>query len=399
MAVRGGHWAIVLLVAVAITGTIINGAKVFSSVEILGLALVGAVFLTLSLWGSLPAIRAALAPAPNVSYPREHVWRIRAYFFVQLALAMLIFRLASPSRSMGTLWLILLVPIGQSVLLLSRWGIGLVCLASTTIFTVSLDWFGWRSVVEPVVSFLFAIIFTLVFAQIAVSAERALGDVERLATELEEANRKLREYAVQAEELAATRERNRLAREIHDSLGHYLTVVNVQIEAARVMLDPDRNRALESLGKAQSLTQDGLNEIRRSVASLRASPLDNKSLTEALRTFVAENQAAGIATEMQVLGECRPLSPQAELTLYRAGQEALTNTRKHSKARSTRLLLDFGDAAKVKLSVTDDGAGSDNSTGGFGLLGLRERAQLLNGAVRVRTAPGKGFHLEIEVPG
>lgn len=300
---------------------------------------------------------------------------------------------------MGTLWLILLPSIGQSVMLLPRLGIFLVCLASTTIFTVNLIPFGWESVLESVVSFLFAVLFTLVFAQIAVSAEKARSDVERLAAELGEANRKLREYAVQAEELAATRERNRLAREIHDSLGHYLTVVNVQIEAARAVMDRDRAKGLDALQKAQSLTQDGLQEIRRSVASLRASPLDNKPLREALRAFVAENQATGIATEMQVLGECRSLSPQAELTLYRAGQEALTNIRKHSKAKSARLILDFCDDAKVKLSVSDDGAGSDNSTGGFGLLGLRERAQLLNGEVRVQTAPGKGFILEIEVPG
>jgi signal transduction histidine kinase len=399
IAMRGGHSAIVLLVVAAIAGTIINGAKVFSAAETLGLALLGLVFLGLALWGSLPAIRAALAPAPSLAYQHTNAGRIRFYFVVQFALAMLIFWLARPSRSMGTLWLILLVPIGQSVMLLQRWGVFLVCLASITIFTVTLWFFGWTAVIEPAVSFLFAVLFTLVFTQIAVSAETARGKVERLAWELEEANRKLREYAVQVEELATTRERNRLAREIHDTLGHYLTVVNVQIEAARAIIDRDRDKTLDALQKAQSLTQEGLQEIRRSVASLRSSPLDNASLPEALRAAMLESQTNGIATEMQVLGEARSLSPQAELTLFRAGQEGITNVRKHAQAERVSLVLDFRDAAKVKLCVKDDGMGAETATGGFGLLGVRERAQLLDGAVRVQTSPGNGFTLEVEVPG
>jgi signal transduction histidine kinase len=399
VAVRGGHLAIALLVIAAIVGTIIRGAKVFSVAETLGLVLLGLVFLGLSLWGLLLVERAVLAPGPSQEFQSTGAWKFRFYFILQLALVLLILRLAYPSRSLGTLWLILLVPISQSVMLLSRWGIFLVCSASTTIFTVTLVLFGWESVVEPVISFLFAVLFTLVFTQIAVSAETARGEVERLATQLSEANRKLREYAVEVEELATVRERNRLAREIHDSLGHYLTVVNVQIEAARAVMDRDRNRTLDALQKAQSLTHEGLQEIRRSVASLRSSPLDNASLSDVLRAAVLESQTNGIATEMQVLGEARSLSRQTELTLYRAAQEGITNVRKHAKAGHVSLVLDFRDAAKVKLCVKDDGVGAENATGGFGLLGLRERAQLLAGEVRVQTSPGNGFTLEVEVPG
>ena len=399
IAVRGGHLATVLLVVAAIVGTIIRGAKVFSAAETLGLILLGLVFLGLSLWGLLLVERAVLVPGPSQEFQSTGAWKIRFYFILQLALVLLILRLAYPSRSLGTLWLILLVPISQSVMLLSRWGIFLVCLASTTIFTVTLILFGWESVVEPVVSFLFAVLFTLVFTQIAVSAEIARGEVERLATELSEANRKLREYAVEAEELATVRERNRLAREIHDSLGHYLTVVNVQIEAARAVMDRDRNKTLDALQKAQLLTHEGLQEIRRSVASLRSSPLDNASLADALSAAVLEIQTNGIPTEMRVLGDVRSLSPQAELTLYRAGQEGITNVRKHAKAEHVSMILDFRSPDKVKLCITDDGVGAERATGGFGLLGVRERAQLLAGAVRVQTSPGNGFTLEVEVPG
>jgi signal transduction histidine kinase len=250
--------------------------------------------------------------------------------------------------------------------------------------------------------FSYAVLFTLVLTTLAVSSERARGEVERLAGELSAANEKLRAYAVQAEELAATRERNRLAREVHDSLGHYLTVVNVQIEAARALRERDPARTWDALDQAQALTQQGLQDIRRSVAALRASPLDDQPLAQVLHEVVNRSCATGLAAELQVWGEARALSPQARLALYRAGQEGLTNVRKHARVAEARLALDFRAPAKVSLSVTDKGAGADLATataGGFGLLGLRERVQLLGGAVRVQTAPGAGFFLEVEVPG
>ncbi len=193
-----------------------------------------------------------------------------------------------------------------------------------------------------------------------------------------------------------------MARDIHDTLGHYLTVVNVQLEAGRAMLERDPARARAALEKAQALTHDGLEGIRRSVAALRASPLDNQGLAEALRQVVDESRAAGMAVEMQVLGEMRRVSPAAELTLYRAGQEGLTNVRKHASATHVRLALDFRAPASVGLTISDDGKGatmSEDPADGFGLLGLRERAQLLGGEVRVQTALGKGYTLEVEVPG
>lgn len=87
------------------------------------------------------------------------------------------------------------------------------------------------------------------------------------------------------------------------------------------------------------------------------------------------------------------------MTLYRAGQEGITNVRKHAKAERVSVILDFRGSDKVKLCIKDDGVGAENATGGFGLLGVRERAQLLAGAVRVLTSPGNGFMLEVEVPG
>ena len=227
----------------------------------------------------------------------------------------------------------------------------------------------------------------------------AAGEREARAA-LAEANQRLRERAAQIEELATTKERNRLAREIHDSLGHYLTVVNVQISAAQAVMEHDRARALDHLAKAQTLAKEGLAEVRRSVATLRASPIspiDGRPLVEALAELSKHWDSPGLRTRFAVTGTVRPLSAQANLTLYRAAEEALTNVGKHAHATGVELHLDYREGG-VQLSVNDNGVGSSISEGGFGLLGVRERVLLLNGEVRVHSNTGKGFILEVELP-
>jgi signal transduction histidine kinase len=233
-------------------------------------------------------------------------------------------------------------------------------------------------------------VFVAVFTRVAASERDARNA-------LAEANQLLRDHASQVEELATTKERNRLAREIHDSVGHYLTVVNVQIGAARTMLDQDRSRALEHLATAQSLTQEGLAEVRHSVAALRASPTESRPLPEALTSLVDQWRAAGLNASFRQSGTVRTLRPQSNLTLYRAGQEALTNVAKHANATIVSVRLNYVED-RTRLTIEDNGVGATDSEGGFGLLGIRERVQLLNGSVRVSTDAGKGFILEVEVP-
>jgi signal transduction histidine kinase len=396
----------VVMVWSAIIGTIILDARHMSASSIVGMLILIITYLGWSLRGMKKAIRWVVQDQSSPDASKEPpVLRNGAeiYFGVQLTLAGLLYTWGDQGRIPTLVWLVLLPPVAHSVIILQKTGIALVTGITLLILGGNVLWqHGWSFLPNAMMAFSCAVLFTLVFTSLAVSSERARGEVQRLATELGEANRKLREYAVQAEELSAIRERNRLAREIHDTLGHYLTVTNVQLEAARAVQDLDPARARQALDKAQALTQEGLQEIRRSVAALRASPLDNKSLAEALRLVALENQSSGQMVDLQVLGQPRDLSPQAELTIYRAGQEGLTNARKHAKAAHVELKLDFLHPARVRLQVNDDGAGAAaevNPSGGFGLLGLRERALLLGGEVRVKTAPGAGFQLEVEVPG
>ena len=399
--VRNAQLAVALMVAAGVIGALVADSSSWSPARIATLLAAALAYTFWSLRGLRVPIRLLLSEQTAIASPEISVGRV-AYFVVQLVLAALVFTLSNQNRGGALAWLVLLPPVAHSVILLPRFGIAAVSLTSMAVLAthVALRQ-GWPFVLSGTIAFSFAVVFTLVFTMLAVSAERSRSQVQKLADELATANRKLREYAVEAEELAATRERNRLAREIHDSLGHYLTVVNVQIEAARAVHSLDAARSRDALDKAQSLTQEGLKEIRRSIAALRASPLENKSLAAAIQQIVEDSRAGGLSVEMETNGPVRELSAAAELTLYRAAQEGLTNVRKHAATAQARLSLQFSGDEKVRLTVSDDGPGAGNleTSCGFGLVGLRERAQLLGGHVRTRTGPGAGFSLEVEVPG
>ena len=277
-----------------------------------------------------------------------------------------------------------------------RWPV-YVALIAAIVLPIGLRYATWADALFNGVIISSAVFFVAVFAQMRLNEQQARENAERLMAELEEANVQLAAYATQAEELAVTQERNRLAREIHDSLGHYLTIVNVQIEAARVVMDSDPERALDAMNKAQKLAQKGLNRVRESVAALRESPVSSRPLREAIGSLVEEAQSTGIVTEFQVAGEPQTLENKVALALYRAAQEGLTNVRKHARASRVDVLLDF-QPSEVRLEVKDNGVGAMKTIGGFGLLGIRERMQLLGGRLEISTGVGKGFCLKASVP-
>jgi signal transduction histidine kinase len=403
-AVRAGHLAMAAMIVVTVGSAIASAPGKFGTASIAILCAASVLYVIWNLIGTQGIVTLVLwekeSPPPRET--RAPRLGTLPYLTVQIALAALVYLTADCGRTPNLVWLALLPPVAYSVFLLEGRGITAVSLLMiATLFLNAYRWQGLTFALFAALAFSFAVLFTLVFTLLAVHSEKARHQVQRLASELEMANRQLREYAVQAEELAVTRERNRIAREIHDSLGHYLTVVNVQIEAARVLESSDPARAREAIAKAQAFTQEGLQDIRRSLAALRASPLDHKSLAEALRALVAASNGAGMRTEFELLGTPRKLASPAELSLYRAAQEGLTNARKHAQAEQVRVVLDFRAADQTAVTVTDNGVGTtpEKAGGGFGLLGLRERAQLLGGTVRVATRPHAGFTLALEVPG
>lgn len=321
----------------------------------------------------------------------------RAIFYLGLQIgigATLLFLARSPVMMFAMLPLA-----GQAVVLLSRPMMFAACAVMWLLLVVPMTIFsGWRPAAVLGVFFLAGIVFVVAITELAVKEQRARREVERLVAELKSANDKLRQYADQVEELATLKERNRLAREIHDSLGHYLTVVIVQIEAAMALIEKDRAQSLDVLRKAQGLAQKGLADVRESVAALRASPAETRSLIESLNNLFEECRGSGLSTEFCLTGTPRTLSVAAELTLYRAAQEGLTNVRKHSQVQAARVTLDYA-ADFVWLRVHDGGIGAAQPEKGFGLVGMHERVTHLGGELRIDTAKNEGFTLEVGLPG
>ena len=318
------------------------------------------------------------------------------FFPIQIALVFGIGWTLGP----GGHWLIGLPLAGMAVDRLSprwRWLV-YAALIATVVLPIGLRYSTWEVAFTNGFIISTAIFFVAAFSQFRLNEQKAREKAEELAKQLEAANRQLAEYASQAEELAATQERNRLAREIHDNLGHYLTIINVQIEAAKVTLDSDSKRALDSLNKAQELTKKGLASVRESISALRVSPVENRPLQEAISALVDETQMIGVTAKFDVLGKPRCVDEKVALALYRAAQEGLTNVRKHAHASQVNVMLDFTQADRFRLTVRDDGAGAAYTGGGFGLIGIRERLHLLSGDSHIETQVGKGFCLEVVVP-
>lgn len=295
-----------------------------------------------------------------------------AYVVAQIHLGFAVFVLSGATT--GAVLLLLLL-VSQSVLLFPLpWALVVVAVVPFVHLGMS-----WRDGVREGLGTLAAAAFAAVLTHLVVQERRA--------------REQLRAYAQQVERLAAAQERNRVARDIHDSLGHSLTVVQMQVKAARAVLGRDPARADAVLEKAQQQAEEALAAVRRSVSSLR-DPRPAVPLPEALRALAEEASAAGVPTSLDIAGAARPLATAAEESLYRAAQEGLTNVRKHARASSARLVLDYTGPAAVRLEVRDDGVGIANVDSGFGLLGVRERAALAGGKVTIH-----GSTLSVEVPG
>jgi signal transduction histidine kinase len=363
-----------------------DGSLSLSAIEIVILVITGLTFLYLSL------------NEENLLDKRPAAWKTPVYFVVQLALFTISLFLLGVINGV---WLLAMPLVGTAVGRLPLWGVAAVAAYILAVLALMVAReASWRAALSVSMSVLAAIVFVALFVKLLMREETARNRAEGLAKELEAANHQLSAYAAQAEELAISKERNRLAREIHDSLGHYLTVINVQLQAALTVMDEDRQRAVTAVETAQQLTQEGLASVRQSVSALRESPLGDKPLTEAIELLVQETQSAGIVVETALLGQPRRLEAAAELALYRTVQEGLTNTRKHSRASRVDLTLDYSEPDRVALTIQDNGIGAESiDSGGFGLLGVRERVQLLGGSVEIETGPGQGFCLATEIPG
>jgi two-component system NarL family sensor kinase len=203
--------------------------------------------------------------------------------------------------------------------------------------------------------------------------------------------------------LGALAERNRLAREIHDTLAQGLAAITLQLETADALLDANGapDRVQRNIQQALTLARTNLEEARRSVLDLRAEPLEGRTLAQAI-TALAQEQAAvaGLVLRTEIVGADQPLPVRVEAGLYRVAQEAITNVVQHAQA--TTLMVEFvATPQRVQLNLEDDGRGFDpqqHAAARYGLRGMLERVKLLGGQLNIDSSPGAGTQIDVLVP-
>jgi signal transduction histidine kinase len=217
--------------------------------------------------------------------------------------------------------------------------------------------------------------------------------------DLKQKNERISHYAVTLEQLAISHERNRIARELHDTLAHTLSGLNVQLKALDVLWDSNSQQAGTMIKQMQHATHEGLQEVRNALQALRARPLEDLGLVQALKQLAQQNAAwATLDLKLQLPARVIGLSHEVELQLYRVAEEALHNVARHAHATHVSLMLQQ-DQTGFQLVISDDGRGFDASmqaTGShYGLTGMRERAALIDAHVEVRSQPGKGTSVRL----
>lgn len=222
---------------------------------------------------------------------------------------------------------------------------------------------------------------------------------EQLAADLRQANEQLHALNLQTQHLAIVEERNRMARELHDSLGHRLTVAVVQLEGAQRLIGTDPARAARMVGDMREEMKNALGDLRQNVAALRAPLEDDLPLDVALKRLASAFETnTGLAVQLDMPDALPAISPAQRLAVYRAAQETLTNAQKHASAKQVWMAV-RASADAISLTTDDDGNGmSETSEAGFGLRGLRERASLLGGKLETCASSHGGAQVLFSIP-
>lgn len=240
-----------------------------------------------------------------------------------------------------------------------------------------------------------------------------LEEVARSKEELETAHRQLSETAVQEQELAVLRERTRLAREMHDTLGHALVLISVKLEAAQRLRTRDPQRCDQELEETREIVRTSMNELRASIANLRSPVLEREPAGRALSRYAREMaQRIGLRVSYDLHPDSEGLPESLEETLWKIGQEALTNIEKHACARNVLLHISRRDS-QIWLRIEDDGIGLptdlcqthatgatryESPEGHYGLSGMRERANQAGGHFSLSTRREGGTIIEVSLP-
>ncbi|MBL8095052.1 MAG: sensor histidine kinase [Anaerolineales bacterium] len=259
--------------------------------------------------------------------------------------------------------------------------------------------FGWSELTWWAVSSLpmtlFVVIYVTLYSRQAEARERA----QLLAGELEAANRQLSDYAARVEDLTIAAERQRIARELHDTLSQGLAGLILQLEAVDAHLGSQRvEKAKAIVGDAMTQARVTLADARSAIDDLRGAPPDDPE-SAICREVARFSEATGIAAECRIDPDLGSIEGVSE-TALRIVTEALTNAARHAQAHQVTVTA-ARQAGALQMTITDDGCGFDPTTvptGHYGLLGMRERARLVGGEVALSSRPGAGTTVTARLP-
>ncbi|MEW5870277.1 MAG: sensor histidine kinase [Chloroflexota bacterium] len=248
-----------------------------------------------------------------------------------------------------------------------------------------------------------AIVRSVSFLVVGYFISRLMQRLQAQQEALAQANAQLTHYASTLENLTVSRERNRMARELHDTLAHTLSGLAVQLETLKAYWEVDPQAAHKLLDQSLEATRSGLGETRRALKALRASPLEDLGLALGIRKLAETAAERGkLALELELPGQLPAVAPDVEQCIYRVAQEAVENVVHHANATHLAVRLAASET-ELRLTIQDDGQGLNveqaRRAGHFGLPGMYERAQLAGGELRIDSQPGNGTRLQLAIKG
>lgn len=268
-------------------------------------------------------------------------------------------------------------------------------------------WYSTDVEINSIVRFIFngmytfglAIFLVFVLGHLIKVQMRERWKVTKINQELEEAYQRLLTKSSQIQELSIEKERLRMAREIHDTLAHTLTAVVVQMEACKKLIRIDSNRAQEEIEKAQLLTREGLNDVKRTIKALRPQILENRSFFDAILNLIEDVERS---TKVKIVlsknvTDGFEMPSSMEVALFRVIQESITNSIRHGQAKEVNIEITQSHEGLI-IGIIDNGRGCSSVIEGFGLKGIKERIKDLRGTVDYSSARGDGFQTMITVP-
>jgi len=240
-----------------------------------------------------------------------------------------------------------------------------------------------------IVVFMISLLFYILSA---ITERHRIEEELRMASQ---ANRELNSYLALSEKIAEDRERKRIAREIHDTLGHALTGISAGIDAVKVLVDIDTNRAKEQLNNVSVVVRDGIRDVRGSLNKMRPGALENNTLKEALIKIIREYEAiSNLEIHLRYEWDNIDLDIAKEDIVFRVIQESITNSVRHGHAKT--IWIELLEEESYVMTIQDDGVGFDELHYGYGLKQMQERLMIIGGSVRFENRDG--FYTHIEIP-